>query len=45
MLAKRQEPGDTERARGLLTNARDVASTHGYANVERRATHALGGLE
>jgi len=45
MLAQRQESGDTERARDLLTNARDVATTHGYANVERRAAHALGGLE
>jgi hypothetical protein len=34
-----------ERARELLTDAHAVAAAHGYANVERRATQALEGLE
>jgi class 3 adenylate cyclase/tetratricopeptide (TPR) repeat protein/KaiC/GvpD/RAD55 family RecA-like ATPase len=41
MLAERNEPGDTEKARKLLTNAHTTASDHGYANVERRAAEAL----
>ena len=41
MLAERQTPGDTEKARELLTQAQTAGAAHGYANVERRATQAL----
>ena len=41
MLAERNAPGDTERARDLLTKAHTAAAAHGYANVERRAAEAL----
>jgi hypothetical protein len=41
MLADRNGPGDSDKARGLLTNAHAVAAAHGYANVERRAAEAL----
>ncbi|MDP9335991.1 MAG: hypothetical protein M3Q30_22150 [Actinomycetota bacterium] len=41
MLAERNAPGDTEKARDLLTKAHALAADHGYANVERRATEAL----
>jgi class 3 adenylate cyclase/tetratricopeptide (TPR) repeat protein len=41
MLAERTAPGDTEKARDLLTKARTAAAAHGYANVERRAAEAL----
>ena len=41
MLTERNAPGDIERARELLTEARTVASANGYANVERRAAEAL----
>jgi tetratricopeptide (TPR) repeat protein len=41
MLAERNAPGDTERARDLLTRAHTLAAAHGYANVERRAAEAL----
>ena len=44
MLAKRNKPGDTEKARDLLTTARTRAAAHGYGNVERRAAAALQGL-
>jgi hypothetical protein len=41
ILAERNAPGDTEKARDLLTSARIAAATHGYASIERRATKAL----
>ncbi len=41
MLAERKAPGDTEKARDLLTKAHTAAAAHGYANVERRAAEAL----
>jgi len=44
MLAERQAPGDTEKARDLLTKARTAAVAHGYGGVERRAAAALQGL-
>jgi hypothetical protein len=44
MLAERAAPGDTEKARELLTNARTAAAAYGYANVERRAAQALRDL-
>ena len=45
MLAERDAPGDTEKARELLTNAHTAAAAHGYANVERRAAEALQQLD
>ena len=45
MLAERNAPGDTERARDLLTKAHAAAAAHGYANVERRAAEALQHLD
>ena len=44
MLAERNAPGDTEKAREFLTNAHTVAAANGYANVERRAAQALQDL-
>ncbi|MDP9334860.1 MAG: AAA family ATPase, partial [Actinomycetota bacterium] len=44
MLAERNAPGDIEKARELLTKAHTAATTHGYANVERRAAQALQDL-
>ena len=41
MLVERRAPNDAERARDLLTDARRAATTHGYANVERRAAEGL----
>jgi tetratricopeptide (TPR) repeat protein len=41
ILAERNAPGDAEKARDLLTSARTAAASHGYANIERRATKAL----
>jgi class 3 adenylate cyclase len=41
MLAERRAPGDTERARDLLTKAHAVAAANGYGNIERRAAAAL----
>ena len=40
MLAERRAPGDTEKARELLTKAHTVAAAHGYGNVQRRAAAA-----
>jgi len=40
-LAERQAPGDTEKARDLLTRAHTAAAANGYANVGRRALAAL----
>ena len=45
MLAERNAPGDTEKARGLLTQAQTTAAANRYANIERRATQALEILE
>jgi ATP/maltotriose-dependent transcriptional regulator MalT len=45
MLAERNAPGDTARARELLIKAKTAAVTHGYAIVERRATQLLGHLD
>ena len=36
MLAERRAPGDTEKARDLLTKAHAAAVAHGYGTVERR---------
>jgi hypothetical protein len=41
MLAERQAPGNTERARDLLIKAHAVAAANGYGNIERRAATAL----
>ena len=45
MLAARHFAGDLEKARDHLTKAKTVAVTHGYGNVERRASEALQLLE
>ncbi len=41
MLARRQAPGDTTRARDLLSRAREAGATRGYEVVERRAATEL----
>jgi hypothetical protein len=41
MLIERRGPGDARRARELLGRAQADAASHGYRNVERRATDAL----
>ncbi len=41
MLVERCAPGDTEKARDLLTKAHISAAAHGYGNVERRAAAVL----
>jgi tetratricopeptide (TPR) repeat protein len=41
MLAERRAPGDTQKARELLSKAHTSAAAHGYANVEQRAAAAL----
>ena len=41
MLAERQAPGDTAKARELLIKAHTAAVANGYRNVERRAAEAL----
>ena len=45
MLAERKAPGDTQRARDLLTKAHASAAAHGYANIERHAAAALQHLD
>jgi hypothetical protein len=45
MLVERNAPGDTERARDLLTKAQTAAANHGYADIERRASEALQHLD
>jgi hypothetical protein len=44
MLVERGGPGDADRARSLLINARDVAATQSYGVVQRRAVAALNQL-
>ncbi|MBV8464176.1 MAG: hypothetical protein JO368_12840, partial [Acidimicrobiales bacterium] len=44
LLIRRRQPGDHDRARQLLLDAREVATAQGYAVVERRATEALASL-
>jgi class 3 adenylate cyclase/tetratricopeptide (TPR) repeat protein len=44
MLVARGGPGDADKARDLLTRAREVAIANGYAVVERRAGRALHDL-
>jgi class 3 adenylate cyclase/tetratricopeptide (TPR) repeat protein len=44
MLRARNGPGDTDRARELLEQARESAATRGYAMVERRASAELSKL-
>jgi hypothetical protein len=44
MLLERRGPGDSEKARALLTKAHTVAAANGYRNVERRAAAALAAL-
>ena len=44
MLVERQAPGDTGKARKLLTRAHTAAAAHGYGTVERRAAVALRAL-
>jgi hypothetical protein len=41
MLAKRQAPADTDKARDLLTKGRTIAVANGYGHVERQAVEAL----
>ena len=41
MLAERNDPGDTERARALVTTAHAVAAAHGYTDIERGAAETL----
>ena len=41
MLIARDGPGDVERARVLLDEARSAASTYGYGAIERRAADIL----
>jgi DNA-binding SARP family transcriptional activator/tetratricopeptide (TPR) repeat protein len=41
MLRSRNEPGDPDRARSLLQQARDRAATRGYGMVERQAMAEL----
>jgi class 3 adenylate cyclase len=45
MLAERRAPGDIEKSRDLLTKARTIAATNGYASTERRAAAALQPLD
>ena len=45
MFAERKAPGDSERAREVLTKSHIAAAAHGYANVQRRATAALQDLD
>jgi class 3 adenylate cyclase len=44
MLRTRNEPGDADRARGLLEQARESAATRGYAMVERQANAELSNM-
>lgn len=44
MLAERRAPGDTDRARELLTKTCTIAVTNGYGGVERSAAVALQDL-
>jgi tetratricopeptide (TPR) repeat protein len=44
MLRARNGPGDTDRARILLEQARESAADRGYAMVERRASAELSKL-
>jgi len=44
MLRARSGPGDTDRARILLEQARESAAARGYAMVERRASAELSNL-
>jgi hypothetical protein len=41
MLAARRGPGDLERARTLLEQARATSTSNGYAMIERRAIEEL----
>jgi tetratricopeptide (TPR) repeat protein len=41
MLIERDDPGDNDQARDLLTKAQTTAVAHGYANIQRRAAEAL----
>jgi hypothetical protein len=45
MLAERDDPGDRERARHLLSAAHAAAVAHGYAGIERAAAKALEHLD
>jgi hypothetical protein len=44
MLRARNRPGDTDRSRSLLEQARESAAARGYAMVERRASAELSKL-
>jgi tetratricopeptide (TPR) repeat protein len=44
VLAQRDRPGDASAASVRLTKAQRAARTHGYADVERRATAALAAM-
>ena len=44
MLRTRGRPDDADRARALLTQARDSAATRGYGSVERRSVAELSEL-
>lgn len=41
LLAERRAPGDTHKARELLTEAQTAAASNGYGGMERRAAAAL----
>ena len=43
MLSARGNPGDVERARDLLSQAHDIAVSHGYASVVRRTAAVMSG--
>ena len=45
MLVERKAPGDTEKARELLTKARTIAAANKYGTIERRAIEALSHLD
>jgi len=45
MLSARNGPGDLERARDLLRQAHDAASSRGYVSIARRAAAALSDLD
>ena len=45
MLADRNAPGDRDRARELLSQARGAARNCGYTGLEHRAAEALGRLD
>ncbi len=45
LLVERRAPGDTEKARQLLSMAHSLAATQGYGTVERRAMAGVQDLD